>query len=755
MCQPARTAKDLSGITDIRITACPEDNCSIPGFRKVPQDLNKYSRGSFVHLHFAQVDHGQDIVAPAMSSVSSGCHGVTTQTAHDIHKRLPITQISVLQGKDAEMGPGWERVEGNLNDGNHGPVLTLFVKRDADGAPIDSIVVKYGFDSHAAIGYDRLPMDLNVGTGGQWVYLYFKRAGPREPITHIATKACALPPCTMDDSWTRINRPIMTGTFKRYLYLFYKSIPGERPITSINLSLKEQEDNDDSDQEGTDRGSIDTGVRHKNSNVYVTYQRGSIDEQSQAVDNIAVQLGSNPVPHSWNAASFEHDAEQDVPDWKAQLIYRRSDKVMPKKPILRFKQDGSFKIVQFADIHMATGPHSCHNVPTSMSCIGDINTMEMMERMLDSEKPDLVVYTGDNVDGLTSNDAFSTIIKYSRPVIERGIPWTIVFGNHDEEGDLSREEMMSSAQDLPYSLSQRGPLEISGTGNYVLSIFDHKHKHGGQVGLDLQSESEAAENEDGNESDLRSEKGRFHLYFLDSGAYSFNLEHPGWDWIKDDQVEWFRQTSRLITSQYRPENVPNALAFFHIPIPEYAMVEDSDEDDDQDRDDDGDEDLDLDRKKKKRPHMVGDKNEGVSTPSYNSGMFEAFYESKDVRATTVGHDHINDYCLDHRGINLCYGGGLGYGTYGNPTVPRRSRVFEILHFGDRVDTWKRLDNEDMTLVGQQTLFVGQKSSSSSRGSPTKDAKNKNKSTRPSRLTDDLLERLRQGSQYVMDGLGGF
>jgi hypothetical protein len=80
-------------------------------------------------------------------------------------RRLPITDVRVLKGKDADMGPDWERVKGNLNDGNRGPVLTLFVKRDPKQAPISSVVVKYGFDSHAAIGYDQLPMDLNAGTG--------------------------------------------------------------------------------------------------------------------------------------------------------------------------------------------------------------------------------------------------------------------------------------------------------------------------------------------------------------------------------------------------------------------------------------------------------------------------------------------------------------------------------------------------------------------------------------------------------------
>lgn len=42
-----------------------------------------------------------------------------------------------------------------------------------------------------------------------------------------------------------------------------------------------------------------------------------------------------------------------------------------------------------------------------MNCVGDINTLMMMERMLETERPDLVVFTGDNVDGLSSNDAYA------------------------------------------------------------------------------------------------------------------------------------------------------------------------------------------------------------------------------------------------------------------------------------------------------------------------------------------------------------
>lgn len=48
-----------------------------------------------------------------------------------------------------------------------------------------------------------------------------------------------------------------------------------------------------------------------------------------------------------------------------------------------------------------------------MTCTGDINTSEMMERVLEAERPDLVVFTGDNVNGMTSNDAYSVSHGFS------------------------------------------------------------------------------------------------------------------------------------------------------------------------------------------------------------------------------------------------------------------------------------------------------------------------------------------------------
>ncbi len=100
---------------------------------------------------------------------------------------------------------------------------------------------------------------------------------------------------------------------------------------------------------------------------------------------------------------------------------------------------------------------------------------------------------------------------------------------------------------------------------------------------------------------------------------------------------------RLDTLSKQVEDSPSitpALAYFHIPLPEYKTVLES-------------------------PKMIlGEQQEEISSPLVNSGLFTALLEAGDVKATFVGHDHVNDYCGNFFGIHLCYGGGTGYHAYG-------------------------------------------------------------------------------------------
>jgi hypothetical protein len=119
----------------------------------------------------------------------------------------------------------------------------------------------------------------------------------------------------------------------------------------------------------------------------------------------------------------------------------------------------------------------------------------------------------------------------------------MIFGNHDDENDLSREELFEVVRNLPYSVSEEGPFEISGVGNYVLKIWSK----------DINSEQ-------------AEDKHAFTVYLFDSHAYA-NPEKTVYSEIKQDQLEWYRNVSNSFKNG--EQTAPNAIAFFHIPIPEY------------------------------------------------------------------------------------------------------------------------------------------------------------------------------------------
>lgn len=65
----------------------------------------------------------------------------------------------------------------------------------------------------------------------------------------------------------------------------------------------------------------------------------------------------------------------------------------------------------------------------------------------------------------------------------------------------------------------------------------------------------------------------FTIYFFDSHAYA-NPEKTEYDIIRPDQLQWYLNVSRSFAKD--DQAAPNAIAFFHIPIPEYGNFEKDD-----------------------------------------------------------------------------------------------------------------------------------------------------------------------------------
>ena len=312
---------------------------------------------------------------------------------------------------------------------------------------------------------------------------------------------------------------------------------------------------------------------------------------------------------------------------------------------LSFSGD-KFKILQLGDPQISSFVFDwcvdTTNEEKQWPC-GAKNTTQFIERLLDAERPDLVVCTGDIIMSRFSPMPRHTIDQIFKPVIERQIPFAAVLGNHDEEGMLSRQSIIEYLSKMRGSVTSAGPaLDASGlTGNYVIELS-------GDEGLVST------------------------LWFFDSGDYDRTGVVGGYGWMYSAQINWYHDHSKRLELE-NGRLVPG-IAFFHIPTPEWSSV----------------------------TERIGDKNEDVTSSRVNSGVLTQMLSRGDISVVSVGHDHINDYCGVWHNLSLCYSGGVGYTTYGQAGWPRRARVFEIDRSG-HVTTWKRLDDLSMTEKDRQTL----------------------------------------------------
>ncbi len=303
---------------------------------------------------------------------------------------------------------------------------------------------------------------------------------------------------------------------------------------------------------------------------------------------------------------------------------------------LRFPKNGKLKIAVFSDVQ------------TTQFVSGTLT--ECLAAILDAEQPDLVVFLGDQIEGkhpflhLGDNEAHvkRVIDQILAPVTERGIPFAVVFGNHDaQDAGVSKEVQMAYYQSFPGCLAVDEGASLPGCGTYHL-IYTSS---------------------DGTRPALN-------LYFVDSLEYDAK---GGYGCVTKEQVAWCRTVSETLARTNGGEAVP-ALVFQHIIVPEiynvFTRVRDADE-----------------------PGAFAGKGagkggwyaapEGLSRveeaprpPNYSNGQFAAWREAGDVKAAFFGHDHVNSFeaRLDGVGLVACPGATL---TSYNSEDARGVRIIEV------------------------------------------------------------------------------
>ena len=255
-------------------------------------------------------------------------------------------------------------------------------------------------------------------------------------------------------------------------------------------------------------------------------------------------------------------------------------------PTLEVGNDG-FKILQLTDLHYHL-PHKTKE------------TDNIVKKLVSDTQPDLIVITGDSVFGPTN----MTYTKHVAKLMDRlQTPWTIVYGNHDDEGKADKYWMGNVYENAKYSLYSNGPCNIGGTGNYAVNLT----KDGQPFYSVIMMDSNRVTQYKGNE-----EYGSF----------------------TPSQVTWYS----WLCDGLKANGYDKSMMFFHIPFPEYLDAYEYWENSGFDEN-----------------LGIGEKREGVCSATYNPGMFTRIKEKASTTHVFVGHDHVNNYSVSYEGIQLSYG----------------------------------------------------------------------------------------------------
>ena len=303
-------------------------------------------------------------------------------------------------------------------------------------------------------------------------------------------------------------------------------------------------------------------------------------------------------------------------------------------PKLKF-HDGKFKILQLTDLHWV--------VSDSYKEKND-STYNLIRKLIHTERPDVVIMTGDVVVSWNARKGWTRLLGLFE---EEKMPFAVALGNHDEETDMTRDEIIEFIQPCPYNLTRDEVPELTGAGNCVLPVLS---------------------------SDGKSEK--WMLYLFDSRNIVTNRTFGYYDWIRHDQIDWYRGISDKVAKRYN-KPLPS-LAFFHIPFPEFETG-------------------------RWTCAEFGNKLEGVCAPSVNSGLYSSFIEKKDVIGVFAGHDHNNDYMIDMDGnLAMAYGRKTGYPSAYEEKLPRGGRIINLFENEAAFETYVRdLQGTSLRYVFQQ------------------------------------------------------
>lgn len=301
--------------------------------------------------------------------------------------------------------------------------------------------------------------------------------------------------------------------------------------------------------------------------------------------------------------------------------------------------DREIKVLQLTDTHFGGG---------WMSLKKDSMAMNAIAAMISAEKPDLVIITGDMAypvpfqAGTFNNKSGAKLLAELMETL--GVYWTASYGNHDTEAYsyFGRDDITEFYSQYPHCLVREGAENVDGFSNQVFNIINSD-------GMITRS-----------------------LFTVDSHSYVdgdiFGIMWK-YDNIHENQIEWYKsiiegnnkhnEMKILSSSQsdfgqkYKDLlNVPSSV-FLHVPLAEYKdawneYVNNGYSDTEN---------------VKYNYGAAGESGKVIYHGLYEDDFFETMLELGSTDSVFCGHDHLNNFSINYKGIDLTYSFSIDYLAY--------------------------------------------------------------------------------------------
>lgn len=298
------------------------------------------------------------------------------------------------------------------------------------------------------------------------------------------------------------------------------------------------------------------------------------------------------LPHS---LSYDIDSVKYIGSG-IELISSTDDEVIIKE------STPDFKVLMFTDTHL-DGKNKTSSV-----------TVKYLVENIEREKPDLVIFGGDNVTSALNRKRAN---QFAEIFEKMGIYWAGILGNHegDNKFSVSREEMVDIFSSYDHCLMKKGLDDVWGCCSYALTILNDNYKI------------------------------RQTFFFMDTGdemsaddikKYGLDENETYDDGIKESQVQWYKNKNADLETRFGKFK---STVIVHIPLPQYETAAESGK------------------------FLYGEKLENICESGFDSGLFDALKAGGTTETVFCGHDHLNTFGVEYEGILLSYLQPSGYGSY--------------------------------------------------------------------------------------------